>query len=109
MADHKVRGKHLRAALAAVCGVVLLGLGCETPSPMEIEEPDANMQVQVDHDTGIAASEHVMVNLTFAPKRPEQFRYTYVLVAVQDMMNDARVRQAIEAVSEVQVPKPRRD
>ncbi len=46
MADHKVRGKHLRAALAAVCGVVLFGLGCETPSPVEVEEPDANLQQQ---------------------------------------------------------------
>jgi bla regulator protein BlaR1 len=97
MADHKVGGKHLRAALAAFCGIVLFGLGCETPSPLEIEEPDANMQVQVH------------VNLTFALKRPEEFRHTHVLAAVQDMMNDARVRQAIEAVSEAPVPKPRRD
>jgi beta-lactamase regulating signal transducer with metallopeptidase domain len=44
MADHKIGSKHLRAALAAFCGVVLFGLGCETPAPMEIEEPDANVQ-----------------------------------------------------------------
>jgi len=84
MTDHKVGGKHLRAALAAFCGIVLLGLGCETPSPLEIEEPDTNMQVQVDHDNGIASSQHVMVNLTFAPKRPEEFRHTYVLVRFQE-------------------------
>jgi len=110
MADHKVGGKHLRAALAAFCGVVLLGLGCETPSPMEIEEPDANMQAQVDHDTGIAASDHVMVKLTLAPTmRPEEFRHIHVGVAVRDMMNDASASQAIESVRAVKVPMPSHD
>ena len=46
MADHKVGGKHLRAVLAAFCGVVLFGLGCETPSPMGVEKPDADVQQQ---------------------------------------------------------------
>jgi beta-lactamase regulating signal transducer with metallopeptidase domain len=74
MADHTAKSKYVKASFAALFAVSLVVLGCETPSPVQVEGPaqpvlvgetpgvDGDIRVQSEH--GISANPLVEYRVT---------------------------------------------